>query len=99
MSSKINSAASENTNIANFDQIKEELRIAELEDMSDAEYKLAKFKETGERPVKVAKVDADKFGLRHAYFDIYAPVENQKAGVWMLQKDAETGEEVIVKKS
>lgn len=98
MSSRINSAANQNYDALDFKELKSDMRLAELEEMSNAEYNLAKFAETGERPTKIAKTDAEKFGLRKAFWDVYAPVESPNSGQWVVEKDAESGDEFITRK-
>jgi hypothetical protein len=47
----------------------------------------------------VKKASAEKFGLRHAFFDVWQSEANPKAGAWILQKNEATGEEFIVKRA
>ena len=95
MSNKI-SKIEQNYNALDFNELQEDLNLAEVEDMSEHEFSVAKYKETGERPIKVAKADASKFGLRHAFWDVYAPVESS-SGQWVLEADGE-GNEFITRK-
>ena len=81
-----------------FASLQEDLALAEVENMDDLTFAAAKYKATGERPIRVAAVDAAKFGLKKAFWDVYAPVEGSDAGMWRLEKDASTGEEMIVRK-
>lgn len=88
----------QNYNALDFNELQNDLDLAEVESMDERTYAVAKYKATGERPVKVAKVDAESFGLRKAFWDIYAPVEGIAAGQWKIEKDATTGEEFIIRK-
>jgi hypothetical protein len=88
----------QNYNALDFTELKNDLELAEIESMDDRTYAIAKYKATGERPVKVAKSDAESFGLRRAFWDIYSPVEGVAAGQWKIEKDATTGEEFIIRK-
>lgn len=97
MSYKI-SNIEQNYNALDFKELQSDLNLADAEEMDDRSFAIAKYKTTGERPVKVAKVDAESFGLRKAFWDVYSPVEGTSAGMWRLDKDASTGEEVIIRK-
>ena len=97
MSYKI-SIIEQNYNTLDFSELQDDLNLADAENMDERSFSIAKYETTGERPVKVAAVDADKFGLRKAFWDMYAPVEGVASGYWKLEKDAVTGEEVIIRK-
>lgn len=97
MSFKI-SKIEQNYRALDFKELQNDLNLADVENLGEREYSIAKYKETGERPVKVAAADASSFGLRKAFWDIYAPVENTAGGQWRLDKDAVTGEEFIIRK-
>jgi hypothetical protein len=94
MSIKV-STVKQNLNIVDYNVLAEDLKLASLEGMTDEQFSVAKFNETGERPEKIAVASAEKFGLRHAYWDVWAPVEGNANKVWTLEKDATTGEEFI----
>lgn len=81
-----------------FDSLQEDLTLAELEDMDELTFAVAKFKASGVRPSRIAVANASQFGLKKAFWDVYSPVENPSAGTWRLEKDATTGDEVIVRK-
>jgi nitrogen fixation protein FixH len=97
MSLRINSV-NQNYNVLDYKELSADLRLAELEEMSTSEYDISKYAATGQRPVKIAKADAEKFGLRKAFWDIYAPIENPSQGQWIVSKDAESGDEFITRK-
>ncbi len=88
----------QNYNTLDFQELQNDLALAEVEAMDERTYAIAKYKTTGERPLKIAAIDAEAFGIRKAFWDIYAPIENPSAGYWRLEKDATTGEEVILRK-
>jgi hypothetical protein len=88
----------QNYNALDFTELQNDLELAEVESMDERTYAIAKYKVTGERPVRVAKADAESFGLRRAFWDIYSPVEGVTAGQWKIEKDATTGEEFIIRK-
>jgi len=98
MSNKIGNIE-QNYGAVDFSELHEDLKLAEYEDMNPEEFELALYKENGTIPKMVKKASAEKFGLRHAYFDIWQPSIDSKSGVWVLQKDQATGEEFIVKKA
>jgi hypothetical protein len=98
MSTRINSANDQNYNILDYKELQEDLALADLEAMDDKEYLVAKFKATGKRPERIAVADAASFGLRKAFWDVYAPVDANQQGTWILEKDADSGEEFIVSK-
>ncbi len=81
-----------------FTELQEDLTLADLEDMDEATYAVAKYKASGVRPSRIAVASAAQFGLKKAFWDVYSPVEGPTAGNWRLEKDASTGEEVIVRK-
>lgn len=88
----------QNYNTLDFSELQEDLTLAEVENMDDVTFAAAKYKVTGERPVRIAAVNAEKFGLKKAFWDVYSPVEGVASGMWRLEKDATTGEETIVRK-
>lgn len=65
------------------------------EELSPAELEVKAFDEQGIIPARVASAQASKFGLRHAYFDVYKPVNTANKGVWQLEKDADGNEFII----
>lgn len=67
-----------------------------IEEMSPEELEVKAFTEQGIIPSRVASSKASSFGLRHAYFDVYKPINTSNQGVWQLQKDA-NGNEYIVR--
>ena len=81
-----------------FASLQEDLALAEVENMDDVTFAAAKYKATGVRPTVVAAVNAEKFGLKKAFWDVYQPIEGPAAGMWRLEKDASTGEDLIVRK-
>ena len=95
---KVNSAASQEFSSVDMTELASDLRLAELEEMGGLEYAISKYKATGVRPVKIAKAQAELFGLRHSFWDVYAPVSGSPKGQWILEKDAETGDEFITVK-
>jgi len=95
---KITSAAGQDFNSVDMTELASDLHLAELEDMTPLNYSVAKYKATGVRPVKIAKANAEAFGLRHAFWDVYAPVSGAQKGQWILEKDAESGDEFITVK-
>lgn len=97
MSYKI-SKLEQNYNALDFTELQNDLNLADVEGMDERHYAIAKYKATGERPMKVAKVDAESFGLRKAFWDVYSPAEGTAAGAWRLDKDAVTGEDIIIRK-
>ena len=92
---KINSAAGQEFSSVDMTELASDLRLAELEEMNGLDYALAKYKATGVRPTRIAKANASQFGLRHAFWDVYAPVSGPSKGQWILEKDAESGDEYI----
>jgi len=84
----------QNYTALDFKELEVDLEL--VEGMDEHEFAVAKYKATGERPVKIAKVDATKFGLRHAFWDVYAPVDSSQ-GQWVLEADTD-GNEIITRK-
>jgi hypothetical protein len=80
----------------NLSDIEAALELDARDEMSPAEVQAKDFTEKGIIPNKVASTKANSFGLRHAYFDVWKPVDTNKSGVWLLQKDAD-GSECIVR--
>jgi hypothetical protein len=78
-----------------FGMLQDDLALAEVENMDDVTFATAKYKATGERPVRIAVANAAQFGLKKAFWDVYSPVEGVAAGNWRVEKDAATGEEFI----
>lgn len=66
-----------------------------IEEMSPAELETKAFTESGIIPDRVASSQAKSFGLRHAYFDVWKPVDTSAKGVWHLQKDADGNEYIV----
>jgi hypothetical protein len=89
----------QNYSAIDFHELKDDLKLAEYEGMNPEEFEHALYKENGVVPVMVKKASAEKFGLRHAFFDVWQSEANPKVGVWILQKNEATGEEFIVKKT
>ena len=89
----------QNYSAIDFNELNEDLKLAEYEGMDSEEFEHALYKENGTIPTMVKKASAEKFGLKHAFFDVWGPASGEKSGVWILQKDQTTGEEFIVKKS
>ena len=81
-----------------FQSLQEDLTLAEIEDMDEITFAAAKYKVSGERPVRIAVANASQFGLKKAFWDVFVPVEGVSAGMWRLEKDAATGEDHIVRK-
>jgi len=98
MPSKINSV-NQNYNALDFKELKSDLELADVEALSEKEFAIAKYKATGERPIKIAKADAETFGLKKAFWDVYSPVENPQPGRWVVEQDAESGDEFITLKT
>lgn len=96
---KINSAAGQVFSSVDIKELSSDLRLAELEEMNSLDYAIAKYNSTGERPKRIAKANADKFGLRHAFWDVYAPVNGPQSGQWILETDASGDEYITVKES
>jgi hypothetical protein len=96
---KITSASNPDKNILDYDKLSQSLNEAERELLDDRELAIATFKETGVRPVKIAKADAPAFGIRKAFWDVYSPVEGTPAGAWLLEKDANGDEFIVIKES
>jgi len=92
---KITSAADQESASVDYGELASDLNLADLEEMDTHEYAIAKYEATGQRPIRIAKADASKFGLRHAFWDVYAPVSGEQKGQWILEKDAESGDEFI----
>ena len=92
--SKIN-GVNQNYEALDFKELSDDLSLAEVENLSEKDFALSKFQSTGQRPGKIAVADAEKFGLKKAFWDVYAPVEQSTSGRWVLEKDADTGEEFI----
>lgn len=88
----------QNYSALDFSELQDDLNLAEAEDLDQRSYAIAKFKASGDRPDRIAKSDASEFGLRVAFWDVYAPVEGISAGQWKLEKDAVSGEEIIIRK-
>ena len=95
---KINSAEGQQFDAVDMKELASDLRLAELEEMNGHQYAISKYQATGVRPTKIAKADASAFGLRHAFWDVYAPVSGSQKGQWILEKDADTGDEFITVK-
>jgi hypothetical protein len=95
--SKIN-GVNQNYEALDFKELTEDLELADVENLSKRDFAIAKYKNTGSRPVRIAKADASEFGLRKAFWDVYAPVESPTDNRWVLEKDAETGDEYITLK-
>jgi hypothetical protein len=66
-----------------------------VEEMSPEELEVKAFTEQGIIPARVASSKASTFGLRHAYFDVYKPVNTSTKGVWQLEKDADGNEYIV----
>lgn len=98
MPTKINSV-NQNYDILDYKELQEDLQLADLEAMEDKEYLIARYKANGKRPARIAVADAASFGLKKAFWDVYAPVESAQSGSWVLEKDAENGEEFIVSRA
>lgn len=81
-----------------FGMLQDDLALAEVENMDDVTFAAAKYKATGERPTRIAIANANQFGLKKAFWDVYSPIEGATAGNWRLEKDATSGEEIIVRK-
>jgi len=94
---KIN-GVEQNYNALDFGELSSDLELAEVENLNDREYAVAKYNASGVRPVKIAAVDAEKFGLRKAFWDVYSPVDST-TGRWIVEADAESGDEFIVLKT
>jgi hypothetical protein len=94
---KINSVEM-NYDALDINELTEDLQLAEVENLGEREYAVAKYKADGVRPTKIAKADADKFGLRKAFWDVYSPVDSTQ-GRWIVESDAESGDEFIVLKA
>jgi hypothetical protein len=95
--SKIN-GVNQNYEALDFKELSEDLELADVEGLNEREFAIAKFKNTGQRPTRIAAVDASNFGLRKAFWDVYAPVDSPTENRWVLEKDAETGDEYITLK-
>jgi len=67
-----------------------------IEEMTPDEREAKAYADSGTVPNKIAKEKADSFGIRKAFFDVWKPVDENKKGVWHLQKDAD-GNEFIVR--
>ncbi len=96
MSQKISKLDGQNYNCLDFKILESSLKQGGIDDMTDLDLEKEQFKEEGIIPNKVAKADAEVFGLRKAYFDIFKPVNPSTPGVWKLEKDA-SGSEYIVR--
>jgi hypothetical protein len=94
MPSKINSV-NQNYNALDFQELQSDLELADVEELSERDFAVAKYKATGERPLRIAMADADTFGLKKAFWDVYSPVENPQTGRWIIEKDATSGDEFI----
>ena len=86
----------QNYEAIDFTELVDDLKLADYEEMNNAEFALAKYKETGVRPLRIAKADAEKFGLRKAFWDVYSPIEKTETGQWTLEVN-EAGEESIIR--
>jgi hypothetical protein len=98
MSTKIGNIE-QNYAAIDFTELNEDLKLASYEEMDAEEFEQALYKENGVVPAMVKKASAEKFGLRHAFFDVWQHESSPKAGVWILQKNEATGEEFIVKRA
>ena len=98
MPSKINSV-NQNYNALDFQELQSDLELADVEALSERDFAIAKYKATGERPLRIAKADAGTFGLKKAFWDVYSPVENPQVGRWIIEKDATSDDEFITLKS
>jgi len=94
---KIN-GVEQNYNALDFKELSEDLTLAEVENLGEREYAVAKYKVDGVRPVRIAKADAAEFKLRKAFWDVYSPVDSTE-GRWIVEADAESGDEFIVLKT
>ena len=94
---KIN-GVEQNYNALDFKELTEDLALAEVENLDEREFAVAKYKVDGIRPTKIAKADVDKFKLRKAFWDVYAPVDSTE-GRWIVEADSESGDEFIVLKT
>lgn len=98
MPSKINSV-NQNYSSVDFKELQSDLELAEVEEMNERDFAIAKYKNTGERPLRIAKADASAFDLKLSFWDVYSPVENPQTGRWIIEKDAESGDEFITLKT
>ena len=88
----------QNYSAIDFEELNEDLKLASYEDMDSEQFEEALYKENGVIPAIVKVASAGKFGLKHAFFDVWQSESNSKAGVWLIQKN-EAGEDIIVKKA
>lgn len=95
---KITSASNPDKDILDYSKLSSSLNEADKELLSERELAIANYKENGVRPTRIAKADAQTFGLRKAFWDVYTPIEGVQNGQWMLEKDAESGDEFIIVK-
>ena len=95
---KITSASAPDKDILDYNKLSESLNEGERELLSDRELAIANYKEKGIRPTRIAKADAEAFGIRKAFWDVYSPVEGVKGGQWQIEKDVESGDEYITVK-
>lgn len=98
MSTKIGNLE-QNYAAIDFKELNEDLKLASYEEMNPEEFEHALYVENGVVPTMIKKASAEKFGLRHAFFDVWQSETNPKSGVWILQKNEATGEEFIVKRA
>ncbi len=66
-----------------------------MEEMSPEELEVKAYTEKGIIPNRLAVARASKFGLRHAYFDVWKPSDSNKQGIWQVQKDADGNDYII----
>ena len=97
MPSKINSV-NQNYGSVDIPELSSDMELADLEELGEREFAIARYQKEGTIPAKVAKADASTFGLKKAFWDVYSPANKEQTGQWILEKDAESGDEFIVRK-
>lgn len=79
----------------NVSEIEAALELDARDEMTPLEVEAKDFNEKGIIPNKIASSNAKSFGLRHAYFDVWKPVNTEAKGIWHLQKDADGNEWIV----
>jgi len=79
----------QNYSAIDFNSLKDGMEEAEREDMTSEDLTKEAFSVHGIVPSRVALANADEFGLRKAFFDVWKPTNPETQGTWRLSKEAD----------